>query len=100
MKLKIKNAKLKMDEKKRLRLNLKKAKSLIERIERMVEEDEYCPKIMQQILAAIGLLRSVHKGLMVRHLKTCFVEAAKSGDKKKQQEMIEEILKVIDLYNK
>ncbi len=89
-----------MEDRERLAINLRKVRSLVERIEKMVEEDEYCPKIMQQVLASIGLLRSVHKGLMIRHLKTCFVEAAKTGDKKKQEELIGEILKVIDLYNK
>ncbi len=89
-----------MDRKERDLINLKKAKSLIETIERMIEEDRYCPEIMQQILAAIGLLRSVHKSLMVKHLEGCFVEAARAADRERKEEMIREILKVTDLYNK
>lgn len=73
---------------------------MIETIERMIKEGRYCPEIMQQILAAIGLLRSVHKSLMKRHLKTCFVKAARSDNEKKKEEMIGEILTIIDLYNK
>lgn len=90
----------KTDNKEKIFINLKKLKSLVEKIEQMVEEDRYCPEIMQQVLAGIGLLKSVHRRLMIKHLKGCFVEAAKSGDEKRQEEMIEEILKVIELYNK
>lgn len=86
--------------KKKILLNLKKLKSLLDTIEKMVEEDRYCPEIMQQVLAGIGLLRSVHRELMQKHLKGCFIEAARSGDEKKQEAMINEILKVVELYNK
>ena len=89
-----------MKDKDRLRVNLKKARSLVETIEKMLQDERYCPEIMQQVLAAIGLLRSVHKGLMEKHLKSCFIEAARAGDKRRQEEMIKEILKVTDLYNK
>ncbi|GIW62917.1 MAG: hypothetical protein KatS3mg090_0743 [Patescibacteria group bacterium] len=55
---------------------------------------------MQQVLAGIGLLRSTHRQLLTRHLKGCFISAAKSDDKAKQDKMIKEILKVVELYNK
>ena len=81
-------------------VNLKKTKTLVGTIEEMVRQDRYCVDIMQQVLASIGLLRAVHKELMVKHLHGCFVEALKTGSKKRKEEMIKEILKVIDFYNK
>lgn len=81
-------------------INFKKAQSLLARIIKMVEEDQYCVDIMQQNLAVIGLLKSAHQSLMENHLNTCFKKAMESASQKKKQTMIEEILKVINLLNR
>jgi DNA-binding FrmR family transcriptional regulator len=81
-------------------INFKKAQSLLSKIIAMTENDKYCVDIMQQNLAVIGLLKSAHQMLMENHLNTCFKTAASSRDYKKQQAMIEEILKVVKLANK
>lgn len=80
--------------------NFKKVRSLMNKIIEMVENDEYCIDIMNQNLAAIGLLRSAHQKLMENHLNTCFKQAMESDDPQKKQEMIQEILTVINLFNK
>ena len=66
----------------------------------MVETNEYCINIMQQNLAAIGLLKSAHQMLMENHLNTCFKTAMATKNEKRKQEMIEEILKVTKLFHK
>jgi len=81
-------------------INLKKAKSSIEKIITMVEEGEYCVDIMQQNLAVAGLLKSAHQMLMVNHLNTCFKNAMASKNEKLKQKMVDEILKVNKLANK
>jgi DNA-binding FrmR family transcriptional regulator len=81
-------------------LNFKKAQSLLSKMIKMVEEDRYCIDIMQQNLAVIGMLKSVHQTLMENHLNTCFRTAVDSRNEKKKKEMIEEILKVVKLANK
>lgn len=81
-------------------VNFKKAQSHIKKIMEMIEGDQYCIDIMQQNLAVIGLLRAAHEKLMENHLNTCFKDAMMSKSKKKQKEMIEEILKVTKLFNK
>ena len=80
--------------------NFKKAKSLLEKIVKMVKDDEYCIDIMQQNLAVIGMLRSAHQTLMENHLHHCFSKALESKQNKRKLEMIEEILKVTKLSNK
>lgn len=90
-----------MDNKKEKTLiNFKKAQSLIAKIITMVEKDEYCVDIMQQNLAVMGLLKSAHQMLLENHLNTCFKQAMGTKNEKKKQAMIEEILKVIKLFNK
>lgn len=86
--------------KEQAKINFKKARSHIDKILSMIEEDKYCIDIMQQNLAVIGLLRGAHKTLMEGHLKGCFTKAFDSNNEKKRLEMIEEILKVTRIYNK
>lgn len=87
-------------DRKKILVALKKAKSLLETVIKMTQEDKYCIDIMQQNLALIGLLKSVHKQLMQDHLNSCFHQAISSKNEVKKRKMIEEILKVNDLYNR
>lgn len=80
--------------------NFKKSKSLLEKIIKMINDDEYCIDIMQQNLAVIGMLKSAHQILMENHLQHCFYSALESKQNKRKLEMIEEILKVTKLSNK
>jgi len=81
-------------------IGFKKTRSLMDKIIEMLETDTYCINIMQQNLAAIGLLRSAHEMLMENHLNTCFKSALETKNVKKQKAMTEEILKVTKLFNK
>jgi DNA-binding FrmR family transcriptional regulator len=81
-------------------INFKKAQSLLLKIIKMIEANEYCINTMQQNLAVMGLLKSAHQMLMGRHLNTCFKSAMETKNERKKQEMIDEILKVTKLSNK
>jgi len=85
---------------KKISINFKKAKSLISKMEEMIDTKEYCINIMQQNLATIGLLRSAHQMLMEKHLNTCFKNACSSKNERLKQKMIDEIIKVNKLANK
>ncbi|NCB20509.1 MAG: transcriptional regulator [Clostridia bacterium] len=87
-------------EKQKIIISLKKANTLSAKLIEMLEDGEYCIDIMQQNLAAIGLLRSAHHMLFEKHLNSCFKNAMASGSIKIQTRMIEEILKVTKLANK
>jgi CsoR family transcriptional regulator, copper-sensing transcriptional repressor len=88
------------NEKQKISISLKKARSLTDKLIEMLESGEYCIDIMQQNLAAIGLLRSAHQMLLERHLNSCFKNAMAAGSEKIQNRMIAEILKVSKLANK
>ena len=88
------------DKKKKILINFKKAGGLLNKVSTMVQDDHYCISVMQQNLAIIGLLRSAHEMLMSNHFNTCFKSALSSNNNKKKQQMTEEILKVINIYNK
>ncbi len=88
------------NKKKKILINFKKASGLLSKIADMVENDHYCIDVMQQNLAVIGLLRSAHEMLMSNHFNTCFKSAVMAKNEKKKKQMTEEILKVINIYNK
>jgi DNA-binding FrmR family transcriptional regulator len=81
-------------------INFKKAHGLLSKIVEMTENDRYCIDIMQQNLAAIGLLRSAHEMLMENHLNTCFKSAMATKNERKKRAMTQEILAVTKLFNK
>ncbi|MBI4653006.1 metal-sensing transcriptional repressor [Candidatus Kuenenbacteria bacterium] len=88
------------NQKQKTLINFKKAQSLLGKILKMVETNEYCIDIMQQNLAVIGLLKSAHQMLMENHLNTCFKTAMATKNEKRKQEMTQEILRVTKLLNK
>lgn len=88
------------NKKRKILISLKKASSLLTKVSTMVEKDHYCIDVMQQNLAVIGLLRSAHEMLMSNHFNTCFKSALSANNNKKKAQMTEEILKVINIYNK
>ena len=88
------------EQKKKTITNLKKAQSLISKIIEMSENNEYCINVMQQNLAAIGLLKSANQMIMEGHLKSCFKKAMGTNNEKRKNEMIEEIMKVNNFSNK
>ncbi len=88
------------NQKEKTLINFKKAQSLLAKIIKMVEDNEYCIDIMQQNLAIVGLLKSAHQMLMEGHLDTCFKKAMGTKNEKRKQEMIKEILKVTKIANK
>lgn len=88
------------EQKSKALISFKKAQSLIAKIVKMIEADEYCINVMQQNLAVIGLLRSAHQQLMENHLNTCFKKAMETRNEKRKQAMTQEILRVTKLFNK
>ncbi len=79
---------------------LKKAGSLLKIVQDMMEKGKYCIDIIQQNLAVIGLLKSANESLLEGHLHHCFKSAMKSSNESKQEEMIEELLKVMKTAQK
>jgi len=74
---------------------VKKAKSSLERVIKMLEDDRYCIDVIQQNLAAIGLLKSANLLLLEGHMNNCVKNAVKAKKSKKVNEMMEELLKVV-----
>lgn len=76
---------------------LKKAKSSLDKIIKMLEEEKYCMDIMQQNLAVIWLLKSANINLLEWHLNWCIKNAIIAKDEKIVDEKMLELVKIISL---
>ncbi len=59
---------------------LKKIEGQVRGIQRMVEDDRWCPDIVTQIASVSAALQEVTVGLLNDHLLHCVVDAAKQSD--------------------
>lgn len=83
---------MKADKKTVTRL-LKTARGQIDGILKMVDEDQYCIDISNQILAASSVLKRANKEVLKAHIKSCIVKAEKDEE---LDEKIEEFIKTLE----
>ena len=79
------------DIKQNLMLRLRRAEGQVRGIQKMVEDERYCPDILVQISAVHESLRSIERMLLRNHLQHCATEALRSGDDRKAQRTYEEL---------
>ncbi len=78
-------------EQKALLTRLKKAEGQIRGIEKMVEENAYCPDILVQVSAVTQALNSFNKELLACHMRSCVVEDIKAD----RPEAVDELVKLL-----
>lgn len=78
-------------EKRCLMNRLKRIEGQIRGIERMVDEDTYCPDILIQVSAVNSALNSFNKELLGQHIRSCVADDIREG----RDETIDELVKVI-----
>ena len=61
----------------------------LEGIKRMIEEDRYCPEILNQLRACINSLKSLEVVILNNHLQNCVVNKIQNGDLKVLDEISE-----------
>lgn len=79
------------EEQRTLLLRLRRAEGQIRGIEKMVENDAYCPDILIQVSAVTSALNSFSKELLACHLRSCVVEDIRAG----RDDAVDELVKVL-----
>ncbi len=74
---------------------LRRLEGQIRGLQKMVEEDRYCPEIMIQISAAQEALRTVGRELMRNHLRRCVTRAVTEGTADEANAMYDELVELI-----
>ena len=79
------------EEQKDLIKRLRLAEGQIRGIQKMVEEDAYCPDILIQVSAVSAALNSFNRELLACHIRSCVSEDIRNG----KEEAIDEFVKVM-----
>ena len=77
------------------RHRLRRIEGQIRGLQKMVEEDRYCPDIITQVASVQEALRGVARNLMRNHLHHCATKALRSGKKQETEAMYDELLELI-----
>ncbi|MDD6458287.1 MAG: metal-sensing transcriptional repressor [Lactimicrobium massiliense] len=75
-------------EKKDLLVRLKRVEGQIRGIEKMVENDMYCPDILVQVSAVQSALYSFNKVLLACHIKGCVADDIRDGKDEAVDELV------------
>ncbi len=70
---------------------LKRIEGQVRGLQRMVEEERYCPDVMEQVSAAQESLRAVGQLLLRNHLQHCVTGAVRSGDERRSNQVYDEL---------
>jgi CsoR family transcriptional regulator, copper-sensing transcriptional repressor len=79
------------DVKAKCSLRLKRIEGQVRGLQRMVEEERYCPEVLTQMSAVHESLRAVERILLRSHLQHCATTALRSGDDAKAERTYEEL---------
>lgn len=79
------------DTQERILHRLKIARGQLDHVLKMVEDDEYCIDVLNQMQAVEKALEETQGVVLENHLKTCVADAIKHG---KQEETIAEVMQV------
>ena len=86
--------------KQKLKINIKKAKWLLDTIEKMIENDRYCLDIAQQVNASIWILKSSKDLILESHLNSCASHKLASKDENEKEQFINELMTVFHISKK
>ena len=73
---------------------LRRIEGQVRGLQKMVEEDRYCPDILMQVSSVQEALRSVGRELMRNHLKHCATRALSSGGEQADS-MVNELIELV-----
>jgi DNA-binding FrmR family transcriptional regulator len=74
---------------------LRRIEGQVRGLQKMVEEDRYCPDVLMQVSSVQEALRSVGRELMRNHLKHCATQAIRSGDATAAEATYDELIELI-----
>lgn len=70
---------------------LRKIEGQVRGVQRMIEDERYCPDVLTQISAVHESLRSVERVLLRNHLEHCATEALRLRDEEKARRTYQEL---------
>ena len=78
-----------------LKNRLNRIAGQIRALQKMVEEDAYCPDILTQVSAVSAALNSFSRELLAEHVRTCVTEGVRAGDQQVVDELVNTLQKMM-----
>ena len=74
---------------------LKRIEGQVRGLQRMLDEDAYCPDILTQAAAVNSAINSFCKALLTNHLRTCVTEDIRAGRDETIDELVNTLQKLM-----
>jgi DNA-binding FrmR family transcriptional regulator len=74
---------------------LRRIEGQIRGLQRMVDDDRYCPDILVQLSSVQEALRAVGQALMRNHLRHCVTQTIQKGNRSEANATLDELLRLI-----
>lgn len=71
---------------------LRTARGHLDAVQRMVEDESYCPDVLKQLTAVQGLLEGSARMVLRHHLETCVAKAMQEG---RTEEIVDELMETL-----
>ena len=88
------------DLKEDLSARLKRIEGQVRGLDKMVQANEPCPKVLNQISASLAALRSVSTLVLRNYLENCVTDAIASGDAQRKDAVLDELMEVLRKFGK
>ena len=82
-------------EKRDLMNRLKRIEGQVRGLQRMLDEDAWCPDILTQASAVNSALNSFCKTLLANHLRSCVTEDIRAGHEETMDELMDTLQKLM-----
>lgn len=83
-----------------LSARLKRIEGQVRGLDKMVQADEPCPKVLNQAAATLAALRSVSTIVLRNYLENCVTDAIASGDAHRKDAALDELMDVLRKFGK
>ena len=83
------------NERRDLMNRLKRIEGQVRGLQRMLEEDAYCPDVLTQASAVNSAINSFCRVLLTNHLRTCVAEDIRAGHNEAVDELAETLQKLM-----
>ena len=84
------------DDKKNIKTRINKIKGQLDGINKMIDDDRYCPDILIQLSAITSAIKSLSTIILDDHLHTCLIKSIQNGD----ESSIDEITDLFKRFTK
>jgi DNA-binding FrmR family transcriptional regulator len=88
------------DLKEDLSARLKRIEGQVRGLDKMLQANEPCPKVLNQIAATLAATRSVSTIVLRNYLENCVTDAIVSGDAQRKDAALNELMDVLKKFGK